>query len=102
MNILLVDDNIYTIRALKSGIDYNALGITGVYTARNMACAVEWLGKEEIPLVLTDIEMPNGTGLQLLEWINEHRPGIVTLFVPVTRILIMQRRQWSFTALTII
>ena len=80
MNILLVDDNIYTIRALKSGIDYNALGITGVYTARNMACAVEWLGKEEIPLVLTDIEMPNGTGLQLLEWINEHRPGIVTLF----------------------
>ncbi len=80
MNILLVDDNIYTIRALKSGIDYNALGITGVYTARNMACAVEWLEKEEIPLVLTDIEMPNGTGLQLLEWINEHRPGIVTLF----------------------
>ena len=41
MNILLVDDNIYTIRALKSGIDYNALGITGVYTARNMACAVD-------------------------------------------------------------
>lgn len=80
MNILLVDDNIYMIRALKSGIDYGALGITGVYTARNMESAVEWLEKETIPLVLTDIEMPNGTGLQLLEWINEHRPGTVTLF----------------------
>ena len=80
MNILLVDDNVYTIRALKSGIDYAALGIDGIYTARNMKQAAEWLNREEIPLVLTDIEMPNGTGLQLLEWINEHRPGTVTLF----------------------
>ncbi len=80
MNILLVDDNIYTIRALQSGINYSALGISGVYTARNMEKAIEWLKQEEIPLVLTDIEMPNGTGLQLLEWINEHRPGTVTLF----------------------
>lgn len=80
MNILLVDDNVYTIRALKSGIDYDALGITGVYTARNMQKAIAWMEQEEIPLVLTDIEMPNGTGLQLLKWINEHRPGTVTLF----------------------
>lgn len=80
MNILLVDDNVYTIRALKSGIDYHALGISGVYTARGMKQAVEWLEREEISLVLTDIEMPNGTGLQLLEWINEHKPGTVTLF----------------------
>ncbi len=80
MNILLVDDNVYTIRALQSGINYSALGINGVYTARNMEKAVEWLTQEDIPLVLTDIEMPNGTGLQLLEWINEHKPGTVTLF----------------------
>lgn len=80
MNILLVDDNVYTIRALQSGINYSALGISGVYTARSMEQAVEWLNREEIPLVLTDIEMPNGTGLQLLEWINENRPGTVTLF----------------------
>lgn len=80
MNILLVDDNVYTIRALQSGIDYRALGINGVYTARSMEQAVDWLNREDIPLVLTDIEMPNGTGLQLLEWINEHKPGTVTLF----------------------
>ncbi|MCI8389988.1 MAG: response regulator [Roseburia sp.] len=80
MNILLVDDNIYTIRALQSGINYSALGISGVYTARSMEKAIEWLKQEEIPLVLTDIEMPNGTGLQLLEWINENKPGTVTLF----------------------
>lgn len=80
MNILLVDDNVYTIRALRSGIDYGALGIDGIYTARSMEQAIEYLNREEIPLVLTDIEMPNGTGLQLLEWINGHKPGTVTLF----------------------
>lgn len=80
MNILLVDDNSYTLRALKSGIDYEALGIYGVFTAKNMKEAILCLKREEIPLVLTDIEMPNGTGLQLLEWINEHKPDTVTLF----------------------
>lgn len=80
MNILLVDDNSYTIRALKSGIDYEALGIYEVFTAKNMKEAIQCLEREEIPLVLTDIEMPNGTGLQLLEWINEHKPDTVTLF----------------------
>lgn len=80
MKILLVDDNSYTIRALKSGIDYETLGIQEVFTAKNMKDAIIWLEREEIPLVLTDIEMPNGTGLQLLEWINEHKPDTVTLF----------------------
>ena len=80
MNILLVDDNPYTIRALKNGIDYRKLGFAGVFAARNMKEAIACMEKEEIDVVLTDIEMPNGTGLQLLEWMNEHREQIVTLF----------------------
>ena len=80
MNILLVDDNPYTIRALKNGIDYAALGFSQVFTARNMKEAIACMEKEEVAVVLTDIEMPNGTGLQLLEWINENREQAVTLF----------------------
>ena len=80
MNILLVDDNPYTIRALKNGIDYQKLGFEEVFTARNMKEAIAFMEKEEIAVVLTDIEMPNGTGLQLLEWINEHKEQTVTLF----------------------
>lgn len=80
MNILLVDDNVYTIRALKNGIDYTALGFSEVYTARSMKDAVDCMEKGTVELVLTDIEMPNGTGLQLLEWINLNRPDTVTLF----------------------
>ena len=80
MNILLVDDNPYTIRALKNGIDYMKLGFSSVLTARNMKEAIACMEKEEIAVVLTDIEMPNGTGLQLLEWINEYKEQTVTLF----------------------
>lgn len=80
MNILLVDDNIYVLKGLKQGIDYAALGIDGIFAAKNMSDAVEIMEREDIPLVLTDIEMPGGTGLQFLEWINEHFPRTVTLF----------------------
>lgn len=80
MNILLVDDNIYILEGLKAGIDYAALGADEVYTARNIREAIERMEQADIPLVLTDIEMPGGTGLQLLEWINENRPETVTLF----------------------
>ena len=55
-------------------------GITSVLTARNLSGAAALLEQENIPLVLTDIEMPGGTGLQLLEWINSHCPETVTLF----------------------
>lgn len=45
-----------------------------------MSEAIEILKKYKISIVLTDIEMPNGTGLDLLEWINVNYPEVVTLF----------------------
>ena len=45
MNILLVDDNPYTIRALKNGIDYQKLGFEEVFTARNMKEAIAFMEK---------------------------------------------------------
>lgn len=80
MKILLVDDNIYILEGLKTGIDYKKLGIEKVYEARSMKNAMDILNKNEIDIVLTDIEMPNGTGLELLEWINQYKPHVVTLF----------------------
>ncbi|MCC8103652.1 MAG: response regulator [Clostridiales bacterium] len=80
MNILLVDDNRYVLEGLEAGIDFHAVGIDGIFKAQSMRQAIELLGREEVSLVLTDIEMPGGSGLQLLEWINQNRPEIVTLF----------------------
>lgn len=80
MNIILVDDNPYIIEGLKAGVDYNSIGITGIYEARSMAEAMNVMQSTQIDIALTDIEMPNGTGLDLLEWINQNQPKVVTMF----------------------
>ncbi len=80
MKILLVDDNQYVLEGLLDGIDFAGLGFTQVYTAKSAAKAKELIGSGNIQIVITDIEMPHGSGLELLEWINQTHPGTVTLF----------------------
>lgn len=80
MKILLVDDNRYILESLEKKIDYASLGFTEVYTAKSMKSAVKILTEQEISAVITDIEMPNGSGLELLEWINANQPSVVTVF----------------------
>jgi two-component system, NtrC family, response regulator PilR len=47
-----------------------------VELAGDYATALEKLGPERFDLVLTDMRLPDGDGLDLLEWIQTHRPGV--------------------------
>jgi two-component system response regulator PilR (NtrC family) len=47
-----------------------------VVTAGNFATAVKCLGGERYDLVLTDMRLPDGDGLDIVEWIQTHRPGV--------------------------
>jgi two-component system response regulator PilR (NtrC family) len=47
-----------------------------VVTAGNFATAVKCLGGERYDLVLTDMRLPDGDGLEIVEWIQTHRPGV--------------------------
>jgi two-component system response regulator PilR (NtrC family) len=47
-----------------------------VNTAADYASAVKQLGSQKFDLVLTDMRLPDGDGLDLLEWIQGHRPGV--------------------------
>jgi len=47
-----------------------------VETAGDYSSAVKRLGSEVYDLVLTDMRLPDGDGLDLLEWIQAHRPGV--------------------------
>lgn len=78
MNILIVDDEIYILRALKTRIHWEDLGITEVFTALNVAKAREILSTEPVDLLLTDIEMPGETGLQLMEWVRQQGLRLVS------------------------
>ncbi|WP_150265988.1 helix-turn-helix domain-containing protein [Paenibacillus tepidiphilus] len=81
MNILLVDDDYYVIAALEQRIDWRALGIGTVYTANNVAQASEILLKHPVQIVISDIEMPQGSGLELLAWIRENNFRIQTILL---------------------
>jgi two-component system response regulator PilR (NtrC family) len=47
-----------------------------VSTAADYASAVKQLGSQRFDLVLTDMRLPDGDGLDLVEWIQAHRPGV--------------------------
>ena len=82
MNILLVDDDIPTMDLILSSIDWPSIGIEKVHTAYSISPAKTILLDNDIDLVISDIEMPKGSGLELLQWIREQ--GISTEFVLLT------------------
>lgn len=70
MNIIIVDDEIQTVRAIKHSINWDRLNITEVFTAFNISQAKEILTEKKIELAVCDIEMPQGSGLELLQWMK--------------------------------
>lgn len=79
--LLIVDDEIHTVEALKEVVDWESLGISEVLSAFNINKAKEILDSHQIDIILSDIEMPQGSGLELLEWLRSHKPevGVIML-----------------------
>lgn len=79
--LLIVDDEPIAVEGLKSGVDWPSVGISRVLVAYGMEQAMEVFGRESIDIMLCDIEMPKGTGLELLEWVRRHYPRTETIFL---------------------
>jgi len=47
-----------------------------VVTAADYASAIKALGPDRFDLVLTDMKLPDGNGLDIVDWIQHHRPGV--------------------------
>jgi two-component system, NtrC family, response regulator PilR len=70
---LIVDDE-PDIRELL-GITLGRMQIQ-VATAGDYASAIRQLTSERFDLVLTDMRLPDGDGLDIVAWIQDHRPGV--------------------------
>lgn len=80
-NLLIVDDEDIAIRGIVQGIDWSDLPIAGIFTAYDVEEAKDMLGRLNIHILLSDIDMPGEDGIDLLRWVNEHEPSTVSLFL---------------------
>ncbi|MBU7591211.1 response regulator transcription factor [Metabacillus halosaccharovorans] len=79
--VLIVDDEVYSIKGVQAGVDWKKLHISNIFTATSMAKAQEVFKQNRIDLLLCDIEMPKGSGLDLLKWVREHYPATEAIFL---------------------
>ena len=80
MEILLVDDDLDVIEGIMDGMDWDELDFRQVHLAQSAKKAKEILQERDIAVLLTDIEMPGSSGLDLLEWVRDKQLDVVTLF----------------------
>lgn len=81
MKLLIVDDQIHVVKGLAEGMDWNAIGISEVFTAGNSEAARHIIKNHEIDIMLCDIEMPGENGLGLYQWIVEESYSICCIFL---------------------
>lgn len=81
MNLLIVDDEISSIRAVSGMLDWTSIGIDHCFTALSAQEARDCIQANDIDILLCDIEMPQASGLDLLEWVNQQGFDIVCIFM---------------------
>ena len=79
-SVLIVDDEELALQGLELGIDWDSLNIHRLYKAHCRDDAVRLLKREIVDIVITDIEMPNGDGLDLIKWVKDNQPDIRCVF----------------------
>ncbi|MEM5016800.1 response regulator [Metabacillus indicus] len=69
-NLLIVDDERLVVETLALTIPWSSIQIKDVYTANSAADALKIMNTQTIDIVLTDIRMPEISGLELIEKIR--------------------------------
>ncbi len=81
MRLLIVDDDMPAVEAIRRAIDWDTLGIETVETAYSAAQARRVLRRGQTDIVISDIEMPQGSGLDLLSWVRAQGLDVEFLFL---------------------
>lgn len=81
MNVLIIDDQPDVVEGILSGIDWMALEVRNTFYAYDILQAKAIIQAHSVNIMLCDIEMPLGSGLELYEWVAEHYPEIKCIFL---------------------
>lgn len=81
MKLLIVDDGHYIVEYLKHLLDWKLFGIHHIQTSTNSIEARELLDQNQIDILITDIRMPEVSGIDLLEHIHQHKLKTKVIFL---------------------
>lgn len=71
MRILIVDDDMAVVEEIRDSVNWEKIGITDVVCTNYVESAKQLLLQNETDIIVSDIEMPGETGLELLRWYRE-------------------------------
>lgn len=81
LNILLVDDEEFILDYLEESIQAMPLGINTIFKASSVDEALEIFNAYDIPIIITDIRMPEKTGLDFLEILSQQQKMAKTILL---------------------
>lgn len=81
MKVLVVDDQPDVVRGILDGVNWSRLKIEAAFGANSAAEAREILKREQIDILLCDIEMPGESGLHLVSWLREQGQSVKCIFL---------------------
>ena len=80
--IIIIDDEAQAVANLIEAIDWPSLKIGSVLHAYSMKQAISVFNdNSDIGLMICDIEMPRGSGIDLLRWVRANHPDVENIFL---------------------
>lgn len=81
MNILLVDDERLAVEVMNRMIDKEKYGFSTIYKALSMKQAQQICEETDIDIIICDIEMPRGSGLDFVQWLLDTDRNPIVIFL---------------------
>jgi len=75
-SMLIVDDHKHLVESLAATVPWGDYGITHIHKAYNGKQALQIIMEQDVDILLTDIRMPEMSGLELIGTIRERQLGI--------------------------
>ena len=81
MNLLIVDDEYYTVQSIEAKVHQLRPDFEHIYCAYSMQQSLDIFSENQIDIMICDIEMPSGSGLELLDQIRQAHYDTVCIFL---------------------
>ena len=81
INAILIDDNPHALEGIKAAVDWGASGVNLIATFIDVFEAKAFLEVRNINLIITDINMPGLSELELYREIRKIKPLIKVIFI---------------------